>query len=986
LPAKDHIAAAFTKRGTSRLSSTPWSMLLVIGLLAALVVAGAALAPAAYAADPPIHGSGDLSCAACHRPHQATLSRLLGQGPGVELTTQTDLCFNCHGAVGSGAIVQVDSEFVESVGSGHVVENAPSGGDLTNECSSCHGVHSAESALPGTTVNGHVVDPATDPNAWCLACHDTEQPVNWSGLPTADYDAQLFDTATLDAEGYPLSGTFRGVSAYASSMHAAIPAETDGRATGDCLWCHAEHRGPSQYDNLVADFGPSTPSDAGADVCFTCHSAGGGAADIESAVTGDADSGHTIKTAGGSLAVGASVPCYECHNPHGSKFGNTSMISDVRGDNLDVSTEEGQRKFCYTCHTVDGLGWDSGDQANAADGSWTAVDPGATAVGLGRATALAVPTSVGAHSGTTGGCSCHGETHSPTGGYDSATHQATLTNGWIPLFSNHDGMGSFGVGMNCADCHNAEIGQVHGNTCSTCHPTPRDAFADWSGSCSQVGCHTTYHDSGFDHGEIEDGNCSACHDEGSFDLYPDPCVSCHALTTTTDTTPPVTTTDTLPSYIGAARILLHATDDGQVAIATQITRLDGGPSVVGSSVDVPEPGTHTLEYWSVDQYGNTEAPQSVTFTVVADTVPPTTTSGAASAYEGPAIVALSATDASYLGVKATHFTLNGGAVQTGTTVSIPQPASGTIAYTLRFWSEDWAGNTETTTTANFTVTRDTTPPVSTLSTAEYYRTSTTFSIPFSAVDTGAGVQYRYYRVDGGTATSLPYWMTGIARAYTQGPHTIEYWSTDKVGNVEVHQFASFTVDWTLPTVSSDAVDTYPETGATITITASDGPANGSGFAAVHYRLNGGAEETGPATTVVSVPASGVHTLEYWALDNAGNSTAHTTKTFVVGAGGGANGIIRLVWADADISGYQPAPGDWAAWTIRGGGPTGPVVASGSASTSAGWTGIDDVVVPPTGLPGYYVYIDWWDAANEYAGPTIYSDVVVPSGGVVRLSY
>jgi hypothetical protein len=54
-------------------------------------------------------------------------------------------------------------------------------------------------------------------------------------------------------------------------------------------------------------------------------------------------------------------------------------------------------------------------------------------------------------------------------------------------------------------------------------------------------------------------------------------------------------------------------------------------------------------------------------------------------------------------VKTTFYRLNGGSIQTGTTIFIPA-TSGTIPYTLTFWSEDWAGNVEAEKSANFIVT------------------------------------------------------------------------------------------------------------------------------------------------------------------------------------------------------------------------------------------------------------------------------------------
>jgi hypothetical protein len=122
---------------------------------------------------------------------------------------------------------------------------------------------------------------------------------------------------------------------------------------------------------------------------------------------------------------------------------------------------------------------------------------------------------------------------------------------------------------------------------------------------------------------------------------------------------------------------------------------------------VSDPGSHELEFWSKDQYGNTElVPNNVFFSIGEDNTPPVTTSNAQATYSQGAVITLTATDDSPQGVKTTYFRLDDGPIQTGTSVVIPA-TSGTVAYTLTFWSEDWAGNIEAEKSVNFTVTSGT---------------------------------------------------------------------------------------------------------------------------------------------------------------------------------------------------------------------------------------------------------------------------------------
>jgi hypothetical protein len=181
------------------------------------------------------------------------------------------------------------------------------------------------------------------------------------------------------------------------------------------------------------------------------------------------------------------------------------------------------------------------------------------------------------------------------------------------------------------------------------------------------------------------------------------CATCHRTYSAGDTTPPTTSSSAQTSYVGAAVIRFTVTDGGKVGVGTTYYRVDGGTIRVGSQAVVSDAGPHAIEFWSVDQAGNVEAPpKRADFTVVEDTTPPTTTSNAVSYYEQGATIRLTANDASSQGVMATYYTVNGGPTQTGTTVNIPA-TPGTVAYTLRFWSEDWSSNVEATKTANFTV-------------------------------------------------------------------------------------------------------------------------------------------------------------------------------------------------------------------------------------------------------------------------------------------
>lgn len=82
-----------------------------------------------------------------------------------------------------------------------------------------------------------------------------------------------------------------------------------------------------------------------------------------------------------------------------------------------------------------------------------------------------------------------------------------------------------------------------------------------------------------------------------------------------DSEPPVTVSNAVPSYLDTAPVSFSATDT-KSGVASTRYRVDGGPVRTGTSVTVYGPGSHTVQYWSVDAVGNTEAVKSATFDIV----------------------------------------------------------------------------------------------------------------------------------------------------------------------------------------------------------------------------------------------------------------------------------------------------------------------------------------------------------------------------------
>lgn len=477
------------------------------------------------------------------------------------------------------------------------------------------------------------------------------------------------------------------------------PTVADFHQGNGCMDCHAIHGTSGNRGYIPATL--ATPNSGSKSVVFLATTGPNSFADGDSTYDGICEVCHTTtahhrNNASGDHSHYAGQNCLGCH-AHEKAF--SASIDHVAAGKVVALAE------CMTCHGTGGSDPVADVHSNSC---------GKCHINPNGGGAMIEPFETNAPSG--GNCSaCHGTFAQA---HQNVNHTATPGTGAVIIFADndHDDAGwngpkpYFDVAVTCTTCHRTNLPVLHGNRCATCHPAPVSTLGSWNGSCSQGGCHGTIHDKVLEsHWPFSDpydpgNNCNNCHNPGINAVVEANCLNCHKTPAGGDTTPPVTSTDAKTSYTGPGRIDFIIKDSNKVGIGTTFYQLDGGSEQVGSSVLVSAPGSHTLKYRSMDQAGNMESPQKqVTFTIVADTTPPTTTSNAVSSYYNGATILFTATDASTQGVKATRYTLNGGAVQTGASVYVPGIV-GVKSYTLVFWSEDWSGNIETAHTVNFTVT------------------------------------------------------------------------------------------------------------------------------------------------------------------------------------------------------------------------------------------------------------------------------------------
>ncbi len=488
------------------------------------------------------------TCIQCHALHGPTLDDAsvladLGQTD----KSVSGLCLVCHETSAGEGISSVGTSFALTAGSGHEL-----GADL--QCSNCHALHaqsaSNDSLKPSVVKLGGVessVSPAT--NGWCTACHTAAS----TGADGAN--------DIVDILGYPLAGTYPGQSVYenaSANVHVSLESTTSpsdiARPAGSCLYCHASHRSVSPYGGVlvVGDEGAVLPGRFSGDVaplCVKCHP---NALDPGEA-TGMA--GHTVRTAGGVYAVGTSMPCFACHNPHGSSRGNALNLSDTLGQNLDPQASDTQlRQFCFTCHTSGGYGW------NSIEGTYTQVDAAfpemRSVLGLDRtdpANALALesssPSGFHGYLGTKACSDCHASSHNPTFSFSGELTSC------FDCHSELSGMDASSAGASGTYHHvlGTTGGALSGGSLFLAAADPITTNPSTSTKYC-VTCHTNHikypNSTGTLRASATESTASATSEFGTSATSPGLCISCHATSLTRNNTAQKSTARTTVKAIG----------------------------------------------------------------------------------------------------------------------------------------------------------------------------------------------------------------------------------------------------------------------------------------------------------------------------------------------------------------------------------------------------------------------------------------------------
>ncbi len=360
----------------------------------------------------------------------------------------------------------------------------------------------------------------------------------------------------------------------------------------------------------------------------------------------------------------------------------------------------------------------------------------------------------------------------------------------------------------------------------------------------------------------------------------------HAVTFTIDRFAPSTTASLVGTlgdggwYISPISITLTASDAGSGILASYYRLSPASWFTYTAPVLWSANGIQTLEYYSVDRAGNTEAAHSQS--VAIDTVAPTSSAslsgplGNEGWYRGSVNAVLTGSDATS-GLRSIFYRLDAAGWLTYTS---PIAVSGEGTHALVHSARDNAGNGEAAHTTTIRI--DTVPPTSTVTWphAGVAISGTSFLVMGMSQDGSSGVSKVEISVDSGpfvAASGLfPWTYAWILPG--NGPHNLRSRATDRAGNVETPSAGiTVTVDNALP--SSTIASPYNgqiinATSFVITGTATDAHA---GIKRVEVSTNGGISWTqaiviSPSTWLFNwaVPGDGVYNLRSRAVDNADN--------------------------------------------------------------------------------------------------------------------
>ena len=320
-----------------------------------------------------------------------------------------------------------------------------------------------------------------------------------------------------------------------------------------------------------------------------------------------------------------------------------------------------------------------------------------------------------------------------------------------------------------------------------------------------------------------------------------------------DRTAPETDASESTDWLKEAVVELKATDD-KSGVDKTFYSVNGSEFTEGASVTVTEAGVNEVSYYSTDKVGNKEEVKTIEVSI--DGIAPETVSNAADQWFQEFFVELTASD-EHSGVAQTFNSVNGSEFIEGTNFTITEEGINSIS----FYSIDKAGNVEEVKTSEVKIVR-TTPETVSNADGEWHQK---LLVELMATDEHSGVAQTFYSVNGSE------FAEGTSFEVTEeGINTIAFYSIDQAGNKEEVKTAEVKIDFTAPGTLSNIENKWLQAEFAVELTTAD---KHSGVYQTYYSVDGSEFVEGTSFTVSE---EGVHEVQFYSIDSAGNKEETTT--------------------------------------------------------------------------------------------------------------
>ncbi len=334
-----------------------------------------------------------------------------------------------------------------------------------------------------------------------------------------------------------------------------------------------------------------------------------------------------------------------------------------------------------------------------------------------------------------------------------------------------------------------------------------------------------------------------------------------------DVTPPTTTATPAGGTYATNQNVTLTCSDSVGCTGTYYCLGSGCTPATPYSGAVTLTASTALRYYSTDAAGNNEDVKTANYAF--DTAPPATSvSPAAGTYVGQRTVSLYCSD-SGMGCNGTYYCLSSGCTPT---TQYTSPITIADSTDLRYYSTDRGGNSEAVKTATYTITPDTTSPI----TAPSYPSGTYSDLPVYLTcndGTGSGCAATYYCLGTNCTPNTRFTTFLEITASTD----LRFYSVDRSGNNEPIMTVSYTIDATPPTTtvtSAGGIYTSPQS---VALACSDG--TGGGCSAIYYCLGKGCSPATAYTGPITISASTY--LNFYSSDIAFNHEQTRTERYTI---------------------------------------------------------------------------------------------------------